>query len=166
MVRIMNRTAVNHTSAGSVIKEKNQPRVRASPGQRSTRSFLAGTPAAPVRTPMGDAAPSRVNNSRLRGPTAAGHIRPAMPFRQRILLGNCEPSLTALFEAILGRHPAHPDFTVATTLSQLLQHATRTQFDAAIVIVDNLPVPTNAPAERIDGSWPRYPNSRSLAPFR
>jgi hypothetical protein len=37
----------------------------------------------------------------------------------------------------LGRHTPHAEFTVATTLSQLLQHAACTQFDAAIVIIDN-----------------------------
>jgi hypothetical protein len=83
-------------------------------------------------------------------PTGAGHTRAAMPFRQRILLGNCEPSLTAFLQALLGRKSPHAEFTVATSLSQLVQHATRTQFDAAIIVIDNVTVPTNAPAERVD----------------
>jgi len=39
---------------------------------------------------------------------------------------------------------------VATTLNQLLQHVTRTAFDAAIVVLDNATVPTNSPAGRIE----------------
>lgn len=73
-----------------------------------------------------------------------------MSHRQRILLGNSEISLTALHQALLSRHTPHTEFTVASTLSQLLQHATRTQFEAAIVVVDYVTVPTNSPAERID----------------
>jgi CheY-like chemotaxis protein len=94
--------------------------------------------------------PFHVNNSGLRCPTEPGHTRPAMPYRQRILLGNCEPSLTAFLQALLGRKSPHAEFTVASTVNQVLQHATRTQFDAAIIVIDNLAVPTNAPAERID----------------
>ena len=42
-----------------------------------------------------------------------------MPYRQRILLANSKPSLTAFLETLLDRHPAHADFTIATTLIRL-----------------------------------------------
>ena len=58
--------------------------------------------------------------------------------------------MTLLFEALLGRRAPHAAFTVAARLDQLTQHATRTAFDAAIVILDNVAVPTNSPAARID----------------
>jgi hypothetical protein len=80
-----------------------------------------------------------------------------MPFRQRVLLGNCEPSLTLLLQALQGRHIPHADITVASTLNQLLQHATRTQFDAAIIVIDNVTVPTKSPAERIDAALDALP---------
>ena len=73
-----------------------------------------------------------------------------MRHRQQVLLGNSEPSMTLLFEALLGRRAPHAAFTVAARLDQLTQHATRAAFDAAIVILDNVAVPTNSPAARID----------------
>ncbi len=90
-----------------------------------------------------------VNNSRLPSPAGAGHTLPDMSYRQRILLGNSESSLTVVLENLLGHH-GHATFTVAASLDQLLQRATRTAFDAAIVILDQVTVPTNSAATRIN----------------
>jgi hypothetical protein len=72
-----------------------------------------------------------------------------MRHRQRALLGNNDPSLSLLLESVFSRRAPHTNFTVAANLSQLLQHAHRTAFDAAIVVLDNVTVPTNSPASRI-----------------
>jgi hypothetical protein len=64
----------------------------------------------------------------------------------QVLLGNNEDSLTLLLQAHYARLSPNTTFAVATTLDALIHHATRTVFDAAIVVLDNLSVPTNSPA--------------------
>ncbi len=72
-----------------------------------------------------------------------------MRHHHQVLLGNNEDSLTVLLQTHFSLREPNATFTVATTLDVLIHHATRTAFDAAIIILDNLSVPTNSPAARM-----------------
>jgi len=76
----------------------------------------------------------------------------------QVLLGNNEDSLTLLLQTQFSLREPTATFTVAPTLEALIHHATRTTFDAAIVVLDNLSVPTDSSAARMAAVLDALPN--------
>jgi len=91
-----------------------------------------------------------VKNLRLSGNECKRHTLREMGYVQNVLIANSDSGLTDLFRGIFRRHAAHTTFTVAATLDQTLQHSCRTPFDAAIIVLDNITVPTNSDKTQVE----------------
>ena len=73
-----------------------------------------------------------------------------MSYRQQVLIGTGESSLIPLFKTLWADRAPQTVFTVVSSLDQLILEAVRHSFDAAIVVLDSISVPTTSPAAHLD----------------